>query len=161
YSLSRVLSITALLGLTSCASAPRHINDICSVFDQNDGWIIRCQSQADRAGLKHGIPVPELMATLHTVSGLNSHARPPTKWYLGFMPGKRPSTAYGYSQALDGTWGQYRRESGNFSARRNKFADAVDFVGWYHAKSADTLGIARNDTYNLYLAYYLGWNGYK
>src|SRR5690606_37896423 len=70
-------------------------------------------------------------------------------------------TAAGYSQALNGTWAQYRAETGNFAARRTSFADAIDFVGWYHAKSASTLGIARNDTYNLYLAYYSGWNGYR
>ena len=40
-------------------------------------------------------------------------------------------------------------------------ADAVDFVGWYHSKTADTYGVAKNDTYRLYIAYYLGWNGFK
>ena len=64
-------------------------------------------------------------------------------------------------QALDGTWAQYKADSGNFAARRNNFADAVDFVGWYHMRTADTLGVAKNDTYNLYLAYYMGWGGYK
>ena len=68
--------------------------------------------------------------------------------------------ATGFSQALDGTWSQYQRETGNWAARRTKFADAVDFVGWYHSKTADTYGVARNDTYNLYLAYYLGWTAY-
>ena len=37
-------------------------------------------------------------------------------------------------------------------------ADEID--GWYHSKTADTFGVARNDTYNLYLAYYLGWTAY-
>ena len=48
-----------------------------------------------------------------------------------------------------------------FGARRSSFADAVDFVGWYHAKTADTYGVAKNDTYRLYMAYYLGWSGFK
>ena len=161
YSFSRVVSITALLAFTACASAPSHINDICSVFDQNDGWVGNWQSAASRAERKYGVPVPVLMATVRKESGFKSNAKPPRKWYLGFIPGKRASSAYGYSQALDGTWAQYKADSGNFAARRNKFADAVDFVGWYHARTADTLGVAKNDTYNLYLAYYLGWNGYK
>ena len=114
-----------------------------------------------RAERKYGVPVPVLMATLRKESGFKSNAKPPRTKLLGFIPWKRPSTAYGYSQALDGTWAQYQRETGNCGARRTYFADAVDFVGWYHSKSADTLGIARNDTYNLYLAYYLGWGGYK
>ena len=36
-----------------------------------------------------------------------------------------------------------------------------DFVGWYHAKTADIYGVAKDDTYNLYLAYYFGWTGYE
>lgn len=51
-------------------------------------------------------------------------------------------------------------ETGNWAARRSRFADAIDFVGWYHSKTVDTFGVARNDTYNLYLAYYLGWSAY-
>ena len=80
---------------------------------------------------------------------------------LGFIPGKRASSAYGYSRALDGTWREYQMAAGGFGARRSSFADAVDFVGWYHDKSARTLGIARNDAYNLYLAYYSGHAGYS
>src|SRR5690606_35865300 len=114
-----------------------------------------------RAEAKHGIPVPVLMATVRKESGFRANAKPPRTKLLGFIPWKRQSTATGYSQALNGTWAQYRNETGNFAARRTSFADAVDFVGWYHARSASTLGIARNDTYNLYLAYYLGWTAYS
>lgn len=159
--LNRVVLVAVAVGLSSCASAPKRINDICAVFDQNDGWMNNWQSAATKAERKYGVPVPVLMATVRKESGFKSNARPPRKWHLGFIPGKRASSAYGYSQALDGTWTQYKADSGNFSARRGNFADAVDFVGWYHARTADTLGVAKNDTYNLYLAYYLGWNGYK
>jgi hypothetical protein len=101
------------------------------------------------------------MATVRKESGFRSNARPPRKKMLGFIPGARQSSAYGYSQALDGTWATYKAETGNFGARRSSFDDAVDFIGWYHARSATALGIAPNDTYRLYLAYYLGWSGYK
>jgi hypothetical protein len=73
----------------------------------------------------------------------------------------RKSSAYGYSQALNGTWSQYQLETGKFAARRTKFADAVDFIGWYHAKTAEKYGVAPTDTYRLYLAYYMGWTGYQ
>ncbi|MBU0581716.1 MAG: hypothetical protein KKB66_09755 [Alphaproteobacteria bacterium] len=158
---SRVLSVGLLLALSACATQPENINNICAVFDQRDGWFNDWQSGAQRAERKYGVPVPVLMATLRKESGFQADAKPPRTKLFGFIPWKRPSTAYGYSQALDGTWAQYQRETGNTGARRTSFADAVDFVGWYHSKSSDTLGIARNDTYNLYLAYYLGWGGYK
>lgn len=161
YNFSRVFAVSAVAALSACASAPRQINDICAVFAEQDGFLSSWQSQAERASGKYGVPVHLLMATVRKESGFKSNARPPRKYYLGFIPGKRASSAYGYSQALDGTWAQYVSESGNWGARRGNFDDAVDFVGWYHAKSADTLGIDKADAYRLYLAYYSGWSAYK
>lgn len=161
YSFSRVLAIGVVLVLGACATAPNRINDVCAVFDQRDGWFNNWRSSAERTQQKYGIPMHVLMATVRKESGFKSNARPPRTKLLGFIPWTRVSSAYGYSQALDGTWSQYRRESGNFTASRTNFADAVDFVGWYHTKTVDTYGVARDDTYNLYLAYYLGWGGYK
>ncbi|MBN9243264.1 MAG: hypothetical protein J0I98_10760 [Mesorhizobium sp.] len=158
---NRVLVVAPLLMLAACATAPSHINDICSVFDQRDGWFNNWQSAAYRTERKYGVPVPVLMATVRKESGFKGNARPPRTKLLGFIPWKRQSSAYGYSQALDRTWTQYKMESGNWGARRSSFADAVDFVGWYHSKTADTYGVAKNDAYRLYIAYYLGWNGFK
>ena len=155
------LTLVVLAGLSACASPPSRINDVCAVFAQNDGWINNWHHAAKRTERKYGVPVPVLMATVRKESGFKSNARPPRKQLLGFIPWKRQSSAYGYSQALDGTWAEYKVATGNMTARRSSFADAVDFVGWYHNRSAETLGIARNDTYNLYLAYYSGWNAYK
>lgn len=159
-SFNRVLAVAAMLALSACASAPNHINDVCAVFEQNDGWINNWQGIASRTERKYGVPVHVLMATVRKESGFKSNARPPRKYYLGFIPGARASSAYGYSQALDGTWTQYKTESGNWGARRSNFDDAVDFVGWYHSRTAEKYGVAKDDTFNLYLAYYSGWGGY-
>lgn len=161
YSFSRVLAVGFVLVLGACATAPNRINNVCAVFDQRDGWFNNWRSAAESTQRKYGIPVHVLMATVRKESGFNSYARPPRTKLFGFIPWTRVSSAYGYSQALDGTWSQYRRETGNFTASRTNFADAVDFVGWYHTKTVDTYGVARDDTYNLYLAYYMGWGAYK
>lgn len=161
-SLSKLVPVFALaLALSACASAPSNINDVCRVFEQKNGWIDNWRTAAERSEQKYGVPVPVLMATLRKESGFQHNAKPPRTMVLGFIPWKRASTAYGYSQALDGTWAQYQKETGRTSAKRNEFADAVDFVGWYHAKTAATFGVAKNDAYNLYLAYYFGWTGYS
>ena len=148
-------------GLASYSAAPSRIDDLCAVFDEKGGWFEDWQVAAERAERRRGVPVPVLMATLRKESSFQHNAKPPRQLLLGFIPWKRVSTAYGYSQALDGTWAQYQKETGNTSAKRNNFADAVDFVGWYHAKTADLYGVAKDDTYNLYLAYYFGWTGYE
>lgn len=159
--LSKIVPVFAVvLGLSACASAPSHINNVCHVFEQRNGWFENWRSEAGKAEQKYGVPVPVLMATLRKESGFQHNAKPPRKMVLGFIPWKRVSSAYGYSQALDGTWAQYKKEAGRPTAKRNNFSDAIDFVGWYHSKTADRFGVAKNDAYNLYLAYYFGWTGY-
>jgi len=156
----RAAALILLLALAGCASTPSNINNVCAVFSQKDGWFGNWYSAAKRAERTYGVPVPVLMATIRVESGYKAHARPPRKKLLGFIPWKRPSSAYGYSQALDGTWAQYKQETGRWTADRNSFSDAVDFVGWYHQRSHRRNGIALNDAYNLYLAYYAGQEGY-
>ena len=157
---SRVLAAGLVLSLSACATAPSRINDVCAVFDQRDGWFNNWRAAAESTERRYGVPVPVLMATVRKESGFKGNAKPPRRKLLGFIPWKRASSAYGYSQALDGTWTQYKTESGNWGARRNKFSDAVDFVGWYHSQTAEKFGVAKNDAFNLYLAYYSGWGGY-
>lgn len=159
--MKRALYLVALLMLGSCASAPSRINNVCAVFDQRDGWINGWYGSAKKTEREFGVPVPILMATIYAESGFNPYAKPPRTKLLGFIPWKRASSAYGYSQALDGTWKRYQAETGNWYARRSNFADAVHFIGWYHATSNRVNGIALNDPYRLYLAYYLGHGGYS
>ncbi len=87
-------------------------------------------------------------------------ARPPYRYTLGIIPMGRVSTAFGYSQALDGTWDEYRRETGKRSAKRDRIRDASDFMGWYMAETQNRLGIALSDARNQYLAYHEGRTGY-
>lgn len=157
-----VIAVCAVfLALAGCASKPSQINNVCSVFAQNNGWVGNWHSAARSAERRYGVPVHVLMATIRIESGFEQRARPPRRKLMGFIPWTRASTAYGYSQALDGTWDEYRRATGNRGARRTSFSDAVDFVGWYHRRSHEQNGIALNDAYNLYLSYYAGHAGFR
>jgi hypothetical protein len=128
--------------VAGCASAPLNVDNACSVFNQRESLFNNWYASAKRAERAYGIPLPILMATVRRESGFRSDARPPRTKVLGFIPWSRPSSAYGFSQALDGTWNQYRRETGRSLARRNSFDDAVQFVGWYHARTVATKGVA-------------------
>ena len=156
----RVFLLALLALLAGCATVPRHTTNACAIFDENDGFFNNWRSASRNAEAKYGVPTPILLATLYVESGFRSNARPPRRKLLGFIPWTRVSTAYGYSQALDGTWRHYQLETGRWSARRTNFADAVDFAGWFHRRTHDQLGIALNDPYNLYLAYHSGQQGY-
>ena len=157
----RAVLLGLLLALAGCASAPSSINNVCSVFEQRDGFIQNWHRAAKETERKYGVPVPILMATIRIESGYQARARPPRSKLLGFIPWKRASSAYGYSQALDGTWTEYKRATGNWAADRNNFHHAIDFVGWYHNRSNSLNGISLNDAYHLYLAYYAGHAGYR
>lgn len=152
-----MLALLALL-LTGCVSSPPdNPGNVCSIFEDRRSWY----RAAKRSEERWQVPIPVNMAILYQESAYRGRAKPPRRYYLGFIPGPRPSNAYGYAQALDSTWNDYKRASGNGGARRSNFGDAVDFVGWYNNNSNRINGIARNDAYNLYLAYHEGNGGYS
>ena len=103
---------------------------------------------------KYGVPVPVLMATVRKESGFKTTPSRHAPSCSASFPGPASPAPTAIRRRWTAHGRNTRRETGNFAARRTNFADAVDFVGWYHAKTADTYGVARNDTFSLYLAYY-------
>lgn len=146
--------------LVSCSSgyktAPANLDNACSIIAERPEYM-RAFRKAER---KWGVPVHVQMATIYQESKFISNARTPHKYVLGVLPMGRQSTAYGYGQALDGTWDEYRRVTGNKGAKRDKIKDATDFMGWYFNRSLKKNGIALDDARNQYLAYHEGHTGY-
>jgi hypothetical protein len=135
---------------------PERPSDACAIFDEKDDWY----PAARRAEKRWGVPVALQLAFIKQESGFVSDARPPRGRFLWVIPTTRPSNAYGYGQALDGTWEGYMRDTGNDGADRDDFGDVTDFIGWYCTVSHRKLGLAKNDAYNQYLAYHEGQGGY-
>ena len=106
------------------------------------------------------MPVAVQMASIHQESKFIGDARTPHQYALGVIPIGRQSSAYGYSQALDGTWEEYVRETGNRRAQRDDIRDATDFMGWYMHGSTQRLGISKQDATSQYLAYHEGRSGF-
>jgi len=149
-------SIFLLSGCT--ATTPRNTENICAIFREKDDWY----SEAKDAYQKWGIPIHITMAIIHQESHFIADAQPPRPWLLGFIPWFRSSSAYGYAQAQDGTWQDYiKNDNSIWSADRDEFADACDFIGWYCSISQKRLGIPLSNTKKLYLAYHEGHGGYK
>ena len=91
----------------------------------------------------------------------STRSKPERTKLLGFIPWKRKSSAYGYAQAIDGTWDIYKKQAKKPFASRTSFKDSVDFIGWYNKKSNKLLGIPKDNARLLYLAYHEGRGGYK
>lgn len=151
-----ILALAYHLGCCSMDWPPRHPDNLCAVFLEHPGWYDSARS----AAVKWSVPIPVMMAIMYHESRFRADARPPRETFLFFPTGPRPSTAFGYAQALDGTWDQYIAHTGNRGARRDDFADAVDFIGWYCRLSRVRCGIASDDAFRLYLAYHEGHAGF-
>lgn len=143
--------------LAACAMPqPQDINNVCNIFAEKKSWY----TAASRAEKKWSIPVAMIMAFMHQESSFIANRKPPRKKLLGFIPWRRQSTAVGYAQITDPAWEDYKKETDYVFPRRNSFKYAADFIGWYNNKTARRLRIARNDAYNMYLAYHEGRGGY-
>lgn len=151
-----VVAIVLALAGCSATKPPQRIDDACAIFREKKDWY----EEASEARKRWGIPIPIQLAFIRQESSFDGDARPPRRRILGFIPGSRPSDAEGYAQALGSTWSEYRKAVRG-GADRNDFADAVDFIGWYNARSAKMCGISRDDAYSLYLAYHEGPTGYR
>lgn len=150
------LAALCVAGCSSDPKVPRAQNDICAIFEQQDSWLEAVAASAAR----WGAPIEVQMAIIWRESSFRHDARPPMQYTLG-VPTGRASSAYGYSQAIDGTWDWYREETGNRRADRTDFEDAADFVGWYMAKTYRSNGVAMTDAFNQYLNYHEGHAGYR
>ncbi len=137
-------------------TAPRNLENACSIADERPKYL----SAMRRAERRWGVPVPVQMAVIHQESKFVGDARTPHRFALGIIPLGRQSSAYGYAQALDATWDEYRAETGRRRAKRDDIGDATDFMGWYMDKTTRGLGVAKGNARLQYLAYHEGRSGF-
>jgi hypothetical protein len=151
-----VISLALMFG--GCTtSPPDKLDNICDIFREKEGWYADAKGARER----WGAPISIMMAFMHQESRFVAGAKPPRTKIWGIIPGPRASDAYGYSQAKHDTWDWYKRKSGNHGADRDKFEDAIDFVGWYNHTTHQINGISKDDAFRLYLNYHEGHGGYK
>ncbi|MBI1361495.1 MAG: hypothetical protein GC155_14555 [Alphaproteobacteria bacterium] len=163
--MSRPLLFSALAGalalLSACATtqpSADQIADACDLLTDNHDWYKALRHSSKEWGAPMGLQ----LAIVNQESSFDGHARPargPRKFF-GLVQGDRPSTAYGYAQALETTWEQYKKSTGNRGADRHSFRDSVDFIGWYVNNTGLQAGVGQYDYKAHYLAYHEGAGGY-
>ena len=159
--MSRLLRASILLlFLASCGggnfSAPHDLDNACSIIRQRPQYLAAMKATEK----KWGVPVSVQMAAFYQESKFIGNARTPHNYALGVIPLGRQSSAYGFSQALDGTWEEYQKDQRRPGAHRDNIRDASDFMGWYMDGSTQALGISKSDAENQYLAYHEGRTGF-
>ena len=155
--LENKITLLFFLLFTACSSVPVNTSNSCSIFDERYLWY----KHTKKVEQKWGTPIYIQLAIIKMESDFDWLAKPARKKIFKVIPFKRPSSSFGYSQAVKGTWEQYKKETGNKLAIRVRFKDSVDFIGWYTNKTETILSIPKEDAYKQYLAYHEGWGNYK
>ncbi len=155
--LKNKLIILFIFFLTGCSSIPSNTTNSCSIFNERYLWY----KYAKKTEQKWGTPIYIQLAIIKMESDFDWLAKPARQKIFKIIPYKRPSSSFGYSQAVKGTWEQYKKETGNKLATRVRFKDSVDFIGWYTSKSETILKISKQDAFKQYLAYHEGWGNFK
>ena len=143
--------------LVSCSSVPKYPANACKIFGEKYLWY----KHAKKSSETYGAPIHMILAFVNKESGFNRFAKPKRNKLFKVIPYKRPSSSFGYSQAVNKTWELYKTETNNPLALRTRFKDSVMFIGWYISKTNTINKIPLNDSYRQYLNYYLGWGNYS
>ena len=152
----KLVYILILFFLSSCSSIPKYPSNACKIFGEKYLWYKHVKKSSET----YGAPIYIILAFVDKESGFNRWAKPPRSKLFKIIPYKRPSTSFGYSQAVKKTWELYKKETDNPLALRTRFKDSVMFIGWYINKTNKINKIPFKDSYRQYLNYYLGWGNY-
>ena len=156
----RCLALMVFIFVSSCSvgtRVPVDQENACSILAEKKSWkryLLRTQK-------KWKVEPALVLSFIKTESNFRPRARTQRKYFLGLVPTGRISSAYGYAQVLDGTWERYEKMTNRRFARRTKFSDSVDFIGWYVNQTYLINGISKSDVYHQYLAYHQGHRGFK
>jgi len=153
----KLLFILLFFLISACSSIPKNTADGCSIFSERYLWY----KYSKKVEKKWGTPIYIQLAFIKMESDFDWLAKPPRQKIFKIIPFKRPSSSLGYSQAVKGTWEQYKKETNNKLATRVRFKDSVNFIGWYTNKTEKLLKISKKDAFRQYIAYHEGWGNYK
>ena len=151
-----LIYLITFLFVVSCSSVPQYTSNACKLFNERYFWYKHSKKSSEI----YGAPIHIILAFVNKESGFNRWAKPKRTKLFKVIPYKRPSSSFGYSQAVKKTWDLYKNETNNPLALRTRFKDSVMFIGWYIRKTHKVNKIPLNDSYRQYLNYYLGWGNY-
>ena len=143
--------------LISCSSVPKYPSNACKIFEEKYFYLKHTRA----ASKKWGVPISSILAVINMESGFKRFAKPKRTKIFKIIPYRRPSSSFGFSQAIKSSWELYKKENNKPFSLRSNYKHSTDFVAWFFYKSNQINNIPLNDIKKLYLSYYLGWGNYK
>ena len=121
---SRCLILSCCLLAIGCSTyQPARVSNVCDIFWGETDWY----KEAVKSNKRWGTPIHIMMAIINQESSFRAKVRPKRPKFL-FIPLPRRSSAYGYAQAQDPAWNDYRNETGNWWHDRDDFGDAINLL---------------------------------
>jgi len=100
--------IIAFLLISGCSTyKPKQVDNVCSIFLGEIDWY----KSAKSAQKRWGTPIHISMAIMKQESTFRAKVRPKRPTFF-FIPLPRKSSAYGYAQAQNPAWNDYRKDTG-------------------------------------------------
>ena len=96
----KILFILFLFLISACSSIPKNTSNSCAIFSERYLWY----KYAKKTEEKWGTPIYIQLAIIKMESDFDWLAKPARKKIFKIIPFKRPSSSFGYSQAVKGTW---------------------------------------------------------
>ena len=102
--LQKFFLISIIISISACSSMPQNTSNSCSIFNERYLWYKHVKSTEK----KWGTPIYVQLAIIKMESDFDWLAKPAREKLFKVIPFKRPSSSFGYSQAVKGTWEQYK-----------------------------------------------------
>ena len=97
---NKTFLIFFLILTSACSSIPKNTSNSCKIFDERYLWY----KHSKKVEQKWGTPIHIQLAIIKMESDFDWLAKPPREKLFKIIPFKRPSSSFGYSQAVKGTW---------------------------------------------------------
>ena len=120
FLIKKNLILFIIFFISACSSIPKNTANSCSIFNERYLWY----KHAKKTEKKWGTPIYLQLAIIKMESSFDWLAKPPRQKLFKIVPYKRPSSSFGYSQAVKGTWKQYKEETGKLE---NLILDQVHY----------------------------------
>ena len=107
----KIFSIALIMMIMSAChqhiAPPHNIDDACVIVHHHDEW----RSALVKGKRDSRVPTALILAIIRQESSFRAEIRPAMRYFLGFIPIGRASSAYGYAQVIDSTWQWYQKSN--------------------------------------------------
>ena len=105
----KIILIFLFFLISACSSIPKNTLSSCSIFNERYLWY----KYTKKTEKKWGTPIHIQLAIIKMESDFNWLAKPRRQKIFKIIPYKRPSSSFGYSQQVKGTWKQNKKKTDN------------------------------------------------